>query len=123
MPFMFIRDLKACPEFMGGDNSILRELLNPLKDPLSLRYSLAHARVRPGFATKLHKIKNSEVYYIIDGQGEMHIDDEKKKVSAGHAVYIPPGAVQHIRNTGRTDLVFICIVDPAWKADDEDVLE
>jgi mannose-6-phosphate isomerase-like protein (cupin superfamily) len=36
-------------------------------------------------------------------------------------VYIPPGAEQHIRNTGAGDLKFLCIVDPAWRAEDEEV--
>ena len=53
----------------------------------------------------------------------MYICDEKEKVSEGQAIYIPPGMVQRIRNTGTCDLIFLCIVDPAWKADDEEVVE
>ncbi len=52
----------------------------------------------------------------------MHIDDEAAEVSAGDHVYIPPGALQWIENAGDTDLVFYCIVDPPWRADDESVI-
>jgi len=37
-------------------------------------------------------------------------------------VYIPPHAGQFIHNPGTADLVFICIVDPAWRKEDEEVV-
>ncbi|OGW26482.1 MAG: mannose-6-phosphate isomerase [Nitrospirae bacterium GWC2_57_13] len=119
---MFVRNLKDCEEFIAGDGSILRELLHPDKMDLKLRYSLAHAVVRPGESTKPHRLSTSEVYYIIEGVGEMHIIDETAVVRPGDAVYIPPHARQHISNTGSSDLVFVCIVEPAWRKEDEEVL-
>jgi mannose-6-phosphate isomerase-like protein (cupin superfamily) len=53
----------------------------------------------------------------------MHIDDEIQQVEPGDAVYIPPNAKQFIRNSGVEPLVFICIVDPAWRNEDETVYE
>ena len=118
---MFIRRLRDCPEFVAGDNSILRELLHPDKADLRLRYSLAHAIVRPGETTRLHRLRTSEVYYIMEGEGIMHIDGETSPVVPGDTVYIPPDAKQQLRNPGAHDLVFICIVDPAWRKVDEEV--
>jgi len=121
---MFIRDLTKCQEFIAGDNTILKELFNPLKDKeLDLRYSLAHAIVKPGEITYPHQLKTSEVYYILQGEGLMYIDDETKDVSKGQAIYISPMAKQKIKNIGNDDLIFLCIVDPAWKAEDEIVLK
>ena len=120
---MFIRDLKKCKEIVAGDNSILRELLNPLKDDIAARYSLAHAKVRPGDVTYAHRLKSSEVYYILEGEGEMYVDGEKEKVSAGQVIYIPPNSIQRIKNTGASNLAFLCIVDPAWRAEDEEQVE
>ena len=119
---MFIKDLKQCEEFIAGDNTILRELLHPAKADLNLRYSLAHAVVKPGKTSRPHRLKTSEVYYILEGEGVMHIDDESASVRPGHAIYIPPNAKQYIHNAGKTDLVFLCIVDPAWRKEDEEVL-
>ena len=45
----------------------------------------------------------------------MHIDAEVSHVAPGCAVYIPPHAVQYIENIGADELVFLCIVDPAWR--------
>ena len=119
---MFIADLQKCEVFVSGDNVLLRELLHPDKAPLELRYSLAHAVVKPGETSRSHRLKTSEVYYILSGQGIMHIDDESAEVSAGQAVYIPPNSKQYIRNAGDSDLKFLCIVDPAWQAEDEEIL-
>jgi mannose-6-phosphate isomerase-like protein (cupin superfamily) len=120
---MIIKDLKQCEEFISRDNAVLRELLHPVKDRrLDLRYSLAHAVIKPGATSIPHRLKTSEVYYIIEGEGIMHIEDESANVQSGQAVYIPPGAIQYIHNAGKTALVFLCIVDPAWRIEDEEVL-
>jgi len=119
---MFIRALEECEEFIAGDATRIREILNPRKQALDLRYSLAHAKLSKGEASVPHRLRTSEVYYILHGRGTMHIDDESVEVSDGQAVYIPPNSVQHIENTGEEALVFLCIVDPAWRAEDEEVL-
>lgn len=120
---MFLRHLKDCKEFRAADASLLRELLHPEKADLQIRYSLAHARVVPGEATKPHILRTSEVYYIIAGRGVMHIDDESREVRPGCAVYIAPHSKQYIENTAGSDLEFLCIVDPAWREEDEQVLD
>jgi mannose-6-phosphate isomerase-like protein (cupin superfamily) len=119
---MFIKNLKDCEEFIAGDNTILRELFHPDKADLNLRYSLAHAVLKPGKTSQPHKLKTSEVYYILEGEGIMHINEETSKVSKGQAVYISPNSAQHIHNSGSSDLKFLCIVDPAWRKEDEEVL-
>jgi mannose-6-phosphate isomerase-like protein (cupin superfamily) len=119
---MFVKHLNDCRQFIAGDGSILRELLHPDKADVSIRYSLAHATVEAGQRTKPHKLTSSEVYYVTAGQGLMHIDQESFEVGPECAVYIPPDAVQYIENTGNSELKFLCIVDPAWKAEDEQVI-
>lgn len=119
---MFVRSLSDCEEFVAGDGSLLRELLHPDKTDIAIRYSLAHATVPPGHATKPHRLASTEVYYVIEGFGVMFVDDECEPVEPGSAVYIPPGAIQSIENTGDDELVFLCIVDPAWQPRDEEVL-
>jgi mannose-6-phosphate isomerase-like protein (cupin superfamily) len=120
---MFVRSLDDCAEFVAGDESLLREILHPDKADLDIRYSLAHARVSPGQTTKRHRLATAEAYFLIQGTGQMVIDDESQSVGPGCTVYIPPGAVQSIENTGAGDLVFVCIVDPAWQLKDEEILE
>lgn len=118
---MLIRKLMDCDEFRAGDGTQLRELLHPDKQPIDLRYSLAHAIVPVGYTSLPHALTTSEVYYLLSGRGEMHIDEEVQSVEAGDAIYIPPNARQFIRNSGDEPLVFVCIVDPAWRKEDETI--
>ncbi|NLO90788.1 MAG: cupin domain-containing protein [Elusimicrobia bacterium] len=113
--------LSKCKPFTSGDGCRLREMLHAAKSGAAIRYSLAHATVRPGVTTLPHRLRTSEVYYILSGRGRMHIDSLSKPVGPGDTVYIPPHARQCITNTGRGKLAFICIVDPAWRAQDEEI--
>jgi mannose-6-phosphate isomerase-like protein (cupin superfamily) len=119
---MIIKSLASMTGFKAGDTSFLRELLHPDKEPLDIGYSLAHAVIKPGQKTRPHRLKSAEVYYVLEGRGLMHIDGERAEVEPGQAVYIPPRAVQFIENTGPNDLAFLCIVDPAWRAGQEEIL-
>ncbi len=122
---MIVRRLNEVDEIVALDESIVRELLNPNHEPvkLKLNYSLAHATVKSGLSTLPHRFHEaSEVYYILKGTGLMHIDNESHKVSPGAMIYIPPKGVQYIENTGSTDLEFLCIVNPAWFPEAEEVV-
>lgn len=121
---MLIRKLKACAEIVAGDQTRLRELLHPDREyHFDGRHSLAHAVLGAGLSSTPHRLISTEVYYILSGSGEMHIDTESARVEPGDAVTIPPEAVQWIANTGTVPLEFLCIVDPAWRAEDEEILE
>ena len=119
---MIIKDVAEIASITAGDDSELRELLHPDRDPVELGYSLACAVVKPGRSTTPHRLESSEVYYLIFGTGTMHVGDEKTPVHAGHCVHIPKGETQWIENTGRIDLAFLCMVDPPWRVEDEEVL-
>jgi mannose-6-phosphate isomerase-like protein (cupin superfamily) len=119
---MYVKDRKDCKEITAIDKTRLRELFNSRLEPqLGFRYSLAEARVKPGEETLRHRLKTTEVYYLLEGRAEMRVDHERRPVAAGQAVFIPAHSVQSIKNTGRKDLVFLCIVDPAWRAEDEEL--
>lgn len=120
---MFVKRLEDCREFIAADGPVLREFLHPAKADLKIHYSLACAKIVPSQKTSPHKLKTSEVYYIIEGHGLMHINEETCEVGPHCAVYIPPDSKQYIENTGDSDLIFLCIVDPAWRRLDEEILD
>ena len=66
---MLVVQLEDCPEFIAGDKTVLREVLHPDKVPVAVRYSLAHATVRPGERSLPHRLRTSEVYYVLKGSG------------------------------------------------------
>lgn len=122
---MLVKKLKDLKEIVALDDTIVREMLNPKHEtiPLHLGYSLAHATLSPGKTSLPHRFKTaSEVYYILNGEGVMHIDDETEKVGPGDTIYIPPKAVQFIENTSEKNLEFLCIVYPEWQPDAEELV-
>jgi len=57
---------------------------------------------------KLHFHKQTdEVYYVIDGQGTMTLDDETIELHRGVVVYVPRG-VKH-KATGKLTVLTVCI--------------
>jgi len=116
---MLVKHEKDCEEIIANDGCRLRELLHPDRDEVELSYSLAMAYVEPGKSTYRHCLRQSEVYYIIQGIGQMHIGDEVQEVYEGDAIYIPKNAEQWIENAGKNVLVFAAIVSPPWRAEDD----
>jgi mannose-6-phosphate isomerase-like protein (cupin superfamily) len=119
---MFIKDLSDCSRFVALDGTDICELLHPGREEgdLFMGYSLAHARLGPGEASKPHRLRtSSEVYFILEGRGRMNVDGESCEVVPGTVIYIPPGSSQNIENMGDGTLVFLCIVRPPWREEDE----
>lgn len=116
---MRIKKLSEIETIVAGDNTLLKEVLNPFNSESNVRYSLAHAVVKSGQTSLPHRLRSSETYYILSGKGEVCIDNEKQMVGVSDLVYIPPMALQSITNTGDDDLTFLCICDPAWRKEDE----
>jgi len=119
---MIIKRLADRPGFKAGDASWLRELLRPAAETPGIGYSLAHAEVAPGRSTLPHRLRSAEVYYVLEGRGLMHVGGETAEIGPGEAVYIPPGSTQFVENAGPGRLAFLCLVDPAWTPDAEEVL-
>lgn len=59
----------------------------------------------------VHKIQE-QVYHILEGEGLMEIDGEKRVVRTNDVVFIPPGSWHSISNTGLGQLTFIVVTTP-----------
>jgi len=110
---MLLKKLKDIPQFIAGDKTILREVLHPKNDAIEMNYSIAHAVVLVGEKSLPHILRGrTEVYYILSGRGEMHINDETQIMEKGDTVFIPAGANQWIENVGEVELAFLAMVSP-----------
>jgi len=107
----------------GNEGTKIKQYFHPHNTLNGINYSLAQFTLEPGKKTLLHKIKSSEIYYILEGDAILKINDESHKLKKDDSCYVPPMSVQHIKNTGSTILRFLCIVEPAWKPEDEVILE
>ena len=60
-----------------------------------------------------HDHTQEEVYFIIEGSGEVCLGEERRAVTTGQAVYIPPGIFHQLTNTGDRPLRMIYCYAPA----------
>ena len=107
----------------GNEGTKIKQYFHPHNTLNGINYSLAQFTLEPGKKSKLHKISSSEIYYILEGCGNLKINEDVHQVKKDDSVYVPPNSKQFIENSGSGDLKFLCIVEPAWKADDEIILE
>lgn len=116
LPAMEIRARDAQLPFTTKDGSTIRSLLDRANAPVA-NQSLAEASVAAGTVTERHYHRRSEeFYYILEGAGEMEIDEEIRPVGSGDAILIPPGAWHRIWAV--SDLKFLCCCAPPYAHDD-----
>src|SRR3546814_16799414 len=60
--------------------------------------------LHPGAAIGPHRIAHDEVYYVLDGAGEVVSDGERRALSPGSAAYLFDGAVVGITQKGARPL-------------------
>jgi mannose-6-phosphate isomerase-like protein (cupin superfamily) len=67
----------------------------------------------PGESMKAHiHTVPEEIYYVLQGRGEMTLGKEKVKIERGMAIYIPPNVPHGPKNTGKEPLVIAFIHSP-----------
>jgi mannose-6-phosphate isomerase-like protein (cupin superfamily) len=113
---MVIRQLEEQEPFTTRDGSTIREILNRANAPVA-HQSLAEASIAAGGATQRHyHAASEEFYFILEGEGMMEIDGERRQVVPGEAILIPPGAWHQI--TASRDLRFLCCCAPPYSHED-----
>ena len=113
---MLVKQSAACMPFIAIDGCTIRELLHPAHGDCELPYSLAIAEVASSAHTHPHRLDRTEVYFVLDGRGRLHVDDTTATLDPGTAAMIPAGSVQWIENLGPCVLRFAAIVSPPWDA-------
>jgi mannose-6-phosphate isomerase-like protein (cupin superfamily) len=108
---MHVQSLAAAEPFTTKDGSTIRELHHTAEQ------SLAEATLGPGRATQRHyHARTEEIYFLLEGEGEMEVDGDRLRVGPGDAVLIPAGAWHQIR--AEAPLRFLCTCAPPYSHDD-----
>jgi mannose-6-phosphate isomerase-like protein (cupin superfamily) len=111
-----VRSREDAEPFVTADGSTIRVLLDA--ETGARNQSLAEASLAPGEATERHyHASTEELYVLLEGEGEMEVEGERRAVTAGQAILIPPGARHQIR-AGETPLRFLCCCAPPYSHDD-----
>ena len=106
---------KEYPGHFGG--ALSKELAGPTTTGSS-RVDFRISRYAPMAYVQEHVHQVQEqVYYVLEGEGILTLDDTKNLMRAHDYVYVPPGVRHSFTNTGTAGLVFLVITTPA---DDEE---
>jgi mannose-6-phosphate isomerase-like protein (cupin superfamily) len=77
-------------------------------------FSLGLVTLEPsGGQVPWHNQEQEEVYFIVEGTGEMCLGKERRTVNGGQAVYIPSGVFHQLTNTGPAPMTMIYCYGPA----------
>ena len=113
---MTVQNLSVQAAFITKDGSTIRSILDRTNAPVQ-NQSLAEARVPAGSRTERHYHKVAEeLYFILEGAGEIELDGERQMVGPGDAILIPPGAWHTIKAT--EPLRFLCCCAPPYAHED-----
>lgn len=118
-----LRKNSEIKEIVGNEGTKIFQYFHPHNTLDKIRYSLARFKIEHGAKSLRHKLKSSEIYYILNGDAELYIEGTKYIMTKNDSAYVPPMSEQFIKNIGTGDLEFLCIVEPSWKQGDEIILE
>ena len=94
---------RTTKNLVGGDSPIQAE-----------NFCMGVATLEPnGGQVPWHNHEQEEVYFILEGKGEMCVGDEKEILTGGQAVDIPSGEYHQLTNVGDEPLQMIYCYGPA----------
>lgn len=93
------------PNFKGGEKYLSAKMNFDGKN------RILHGTLIPGATIGLHTHEtNSEIIYILSGQGKVLYDGEEFEISEGMVHYCPKGHSHSLINNSKDDLVFFAVV-------------
>ena len=108
-------------EYPGHFGGALSKALAAPGNTGSSRLDFRISRYAPAayVAEHVHKVQE-QVYYVLEGEGILTLDDARHLMRPHDYVHVPPGIRHSFTNTGTAGLVFLVITTPA--SDDEETI-
>jgi mannose-6-phosphate isomerase-like protein (cupin superfamily) len=76
-------------------------------------FSMGHVTLEPnGGQVPWHNQEQEEIYFVVEGTGEMCLGAERRELRTGQAVYIPSGVFHQLTNVGDAPLRMIYCYGP-----------
>jgi quercetin dioxygenase-like cupin family protein len=92
----------------GAEGTKIRWLIT--KEDGAEHFAMRYFEMAPEGHSPHHSHEWEHEVFILEGECLVVCGDKRKKVGAGHAVFIPPNVMHHFRNEGKNALKFICLV-------------
>jgi len=100
------------------DGSLIRERIHPSLHQ-NKNQSLAEATIPAHSQTQRHYHQHSEeIYFVVQGKGEMFLHNETFLIQSGDSIVIPTGQHHSLNNPYDKDLIVLCCCAPAYAHED-----
>jgi mannose-6-phosphate isomerase-like protein (cupin superfamily) len=111
---MIVADLAEIKGRTYPARRLTKNLVGGLSPIQAANFSLGYVRLEPnGGQVPWHDQEQEEIYFILEGAGEMCLGTEKAEIRAGQAVYIPPRVFHQLTNTSSKPMTMIYCYGPA----------
>ena len=111
---MIISDLKEIIGRTYPARRLTKNLVGGAAPIQAQNFSLGYVVLEPnGGQVPWHNQEQEEVYFVVDGTGEMCLGEERRVVTLGQAIYIPPGVFHQMTNVGQEALTMLYCYGPA----------
>ena len=74
--------------------------------------------IKPGGEQRIHEHTPEQVYFILEGRGEMIVADEKAEVVPGDCIFIPSGESHGLKNIGKELLRYFSAAAPSFRKEE-----
>ncbi|MBP1679074.1 MAG: Cupin 2, conserved barrel domain protein [Bacteroidetes bacterium] len=111
---MTIADLRTITGRTYPARRRTQNLVGGLSPIQASNFSMGFVTLEPhGGQVPWHNQEQEEVYFIVEGKGEMCLGTERSTIVGGQAVFIPPRVFHQLTNTGTTPMKMIYCYGPA----------
>jgi mannose-6-phosphate isomerase-like protein (cupin superfamily) len=111
---MTIADLNEIPGRRYPARRLTQNVVGGMSPIQASNFCLGHVTLDPkGGQVPWHNQEQEEIYFVLEGTGEMCLGEERQVLSTGQAVYIPSGVFHQLTNIGSTPLRMLYCYGPA----------
>lgn len=92
----------------GAEKVKMRWLISQADNPPC--FVMRMFEIEPMGHTPLHTHNNEHEVFVVEGEGELVIDESTHKFEKGFVIYVQPNVLHQFKNTGNDVLKFLCLI-------------
>jgi mannose-6-phosphate isomerase-like protein (cupin superfamily) len=111
---MIIADLSAISGRTYPARRLTQNLVGGASPIQATNFAMGNVTLEPnGGQVPWHNQEQEEIYFVVEGTGEICLGEERQSIRSGQAVYIPPKVFHQLTNTGPTPMRMIYCYGPS----------
>jgi len=76
--------------------------------------SITIVEMEPEGIQRIHSHEQEQMYYILEGKGEMTVGEQKRDIQKDDCIYFQSNTLHGLKNTGKTTLRYLSAASPSF---------